>query len=246
MRCVRHYRGVGLDDCCAADREQAHAYIDRRLARNLRTVRHDLWSGANSLDAAKTVRVSLLAIWRAAAADRCTRCVRQYRGVRFDDCCAADREQAHSYIDRRLARNLRTVRHDLWSGANSLDAAKTVRVSLLAIWRAAAANRCTRCVRQYRGVRFDDCCAADREQTHSYIDRRLTRNLRTVRHDLWPGANSLDAAKTVRVSLLAIWRAAAANRCMRCGRQYRGVRFDDCCAADREQAHAYSGSSFPS
>ena len=59
-----------------------------------------------------------------------------------------------SYIDRRLARNLRTAIRGSWSGAKSSDPPQTVGVSLLAIWRAAVANRCMRWVRHYQGVWF--------------------------------------------------------------------------------------------
>jgi hypothetical protein len=115
----------------------------------------------------------LLAIWRAAAANRCMRCVRSNRGVGFYDCCAADREQAHSHIDRGLARNLRMAIQSSWSTANSSDAAQTVGARLPAIWREAAVNRCMRCVRHNRGVGFYDCCAADREQAHSHMGTRV-------------------------------------------------------------------------
>ncbi len=70
------------------------------------------------------------------------------------DCCAADRGQARSYIGRRLARDLRTAIRGSWSVAKSSDPPQTVGVSLLAIWRAAVANRCMRWVRHYQGVWF--------------------------------------------------------------------------------------------
>ena len=190
----------------------------------------------------KAVGVSLLAIWRAAAAD----CECGVSGI------------ARASVSRllRIRSRASSLLHRSSSGAGSAHSqarflvwgefsgrCKNCRSELARDLARSDSRRVNAVWQALPGRQFHDCCAADREQAHSYIDRRLARNLRTVRHDFWSGANSLDAAKTVGVSLLAIWREAAANRCMRCVRHYR---FHDCCAADREQAHAYSGSSFPS
>ena len=106
---------------------------------------------------------------------------------------------------------------------------------MLAIWRAAAVNRFMRCVRHCRGVRFTTAAqpiASKLTPTMVVFCRSIHapivvwRNVPTVMQGSWSGANSSDAAdEPVGARLPAIWREAAANRCMRCVRRNRGVRF---------------------
>ncbi len=121
------------------------------------------------------------------------------------------REQAHSYSESALAGSSASCREPVGAGllANAVYQSK---------WMAQADR--------FRG------------QARSYIDLRPARNLRTVGHGFWSALNALDAAEPVGVSLLAIWRAAPVNRCMRCVRHYQGVKFHDRSAADRGTSHA--------